>query len=161
LPSPPWAWQVAQCLRKTSLPLVASPAFFVTARNSSRTFCRSGLGRPPPLVRIAFARSAILLSGWAARACFWSSDSSPSGTCPFRGGVGRGGGGAAAAGRAGARGGGCGGRPAAEPLQHGGADLGGRARPDRLDEPGRQLGPGPWRNQVEQLFRQRGVVRPE
>ena len=41
--------------------------------SSSITFCRSGSGRPPPRARSFLARAAICRSGWAARACFWSS----------------------------------------------------------------------------------------
>ena len=46
------------------------------------TFSRSGSGRPPPLASRALARSAIDLSGWAARACDCESVRSDIGTLP-------------------------------------------------------------------------------
>ena len=46
------------------------------------TFSRSGSGRPPPLASRALARSAIDLSGWAARACDCESERSDIGTLP-------------------------------------------------------------------------------
>ena len=68
-PSPECVWHLAHSFLKTSLPREASPPFRTIGDSAWMTFSRSGSGRPPPLASRALARSAIDLSGWAARAC--------------------------------------------------------------------------------------------
>ncbi len=75
-------WHLAHCSWKTSLPRAASPPLRTTGDSSSMTFWRSASGRPPPRASRRPARSARALSGWAASACCWSSDSSVSRTWP-------------------------------------------------------------------------------
>ena len=70
-PSPECVWHLAHSFLKTSLPREASPPFRTIGASAWMTFSRSGSGRPPPLASRALARSAIVLSGWAARACDW------------------------------------------------------------------------------------------
>ena len=48
VPSPAWMWHLAHWFLKTTLPAAASPFSFVSGSSSSSTFCRSGVGSPPP-----------------------------------------------------------------------------------------------------------------
>ena len=81
-PSPECVWHLAHSFLKTSLPREASPPFRTTGDRAWMTFSRSGSGRPPPLASRALARSAMDLSGCAARACDCESVSSDIGTLP-------------------------------------------------------------------------------
>ena len=72
-------WRTAAV--KTSLPLRGVAALRGRpGASASMTFWRSASGRPPPWASSVLARAAIACSGWAARACFWSSESSSSRT---------------------------------------------------------------------------------
>ena len=81
-PSPECVWHFAHSFLKISLPREASPPFRTIGASAWMTFSRSGSGSPPPLASRALARSAIVLSGWAARACDWSSERRDIGTLP-------------------------------------------------------------------------------
>ena len=58
-PSPEWAWHLAHCWRKTSLPRAASPPRRTIGASSSITFWRSGSGSPPPRESSRFASPAM------------------------------------------------------------------------------------------------------
>ena len=59
VPSPLWTWHLAQAFLNTNLPAAGVARLLVSGSNSSRTFCRSGLGSAAAAPRSSCALARI------------------------------------------------------------------------------------------------------
>ena len=148
-------WHLAHCFLKTSLPAAGVARLLRSAAAARRapSAGRRWAGRRR-VASSGWARSAICRSGWAARACFWSSDRSASCSLPLLDRVEQRRGPVGAAEQHAQGGRPDGGRQLRQPIgQRPRRRRATRCWPSASTRPRGQLGRGAGRDQVEQLAR--------